>query len=59
MLGAQLVLAVLARGGATPLVVIVGLGLIILGIVMMVRGTMLLGVLAIILGIVLGGLSVL
>ena len=58
MLGSQVLLAKSALGGATPLVVLIGLGLIIVGGVMMFRGKMLLGVVAIIVGIVLGGLSV-
>ena len=58
MLSSQVLLAKSALGGATPLVVLIGLGLIIVGAVMMVKGRMLLGVVAIIGGILLGGLSV-
>jgi LPXTG-motif cell wall-anchored protein len=53
-------LATIAKGGtSTPLVVIIGVVLIVVGIVMLFRRSMLLGALAIIVGIVLGGLSVL
>jgi LPXTG-motif cell wall-anchored protein len=53
-------LATIAKGGTTtPLVVIVGVVLIVVGIVMLFRRSILLGALAIIVGIVLGGLSVL
>jgi hypothetical protein len=53
-------MATIATGGTTtPLVVIVGEVLIVVGIVMLFRRSILLGALAIIVGIVLGGLSVL
>jgi LPXTG-motif cell wall-anchored protein len=53
-------MATIAKGGTTtPLVVIVGVVLIVVGIVMLFRRSILLGALAIIVGIVLGGLSVL
>jgi hypothetical protein len=58
MFGLQLLLARIVHGGATPLVVIIGLILIVVGVVMLFRGKLLLGALAIIVGIVLGGLSV-
>jgi hypothetical protein len=54
----QLLLARVVHGGATPLVVIVGLVLIIVGVVMLFQSRVLLGALAIIIGILLGGLSV-
>jgi ABC-type uncharacterized transport system permease subunit len=46
------------HGGATPLVVIIGLALIVVGVVMLFRRSLMLGALAIIVGILLGGLSV-
>jgi hypothetical protein len=58
MLGMQMLLASVVHGGATPLVVIIGLILIVVGVVMLFRGTVLLGALAIIVGILLGGLSI-
>ena len=58
MLSMYVLLASLVHGGATPLVVIVGLVLIVVGVVMLFRRSMLMGVLAIIVGILLGGLSV-
>ena len=58
MLGMQLLLARIVHGGATPLVVIIGLILIVVGGVMLFRGRVLLGALAIIVGILLGGLSI-
>jgi hypothetical protein len=54
----QLLLASLVHGGATPLVVIIGLILLVVGVVMLFRGTVLLGALAVIVGVLLGGLSV-
>jgi hypothetical protein len=51
-------LASLVHGGATPLVVIIGLILIVVGVVMLFRHSVLMGVLAIIVGVLLGGLSV-
>ena len=60
MLAIWNLLATIAKGGTTtPLVVIVGVVLIVVGIVMLFRRSILLGALAIIVGIVLGGLSVL
>lgn len=60
MLAIWNMLAIIAKGGgATPLVVIIGVVLIVVGIVMLFRRAILLGALAIIVGIVLGGLSVL
>ena len=53
-----MLLAKLVHGGATPLVVIIGLILIVVGVVMLFRGKVLLGAIAIIVGILLGGLSV-
>jgi hypothetical protein len=58
MVAMQLLLASLVHGGATPLVVIIGLVLIVVGVVMLFRGSTLMGALAIIVGILLGGLSV-
>ncbi len=58
MMGMQSLLASVVHGGATPVVVIIGLILIVVGVVMLLRGTVLLGVLAIIVGVLLGGLSV-
>jgi hypothetical protein len=58
MLRLQVLLASVVHGGATPLVVIVGLILIVVGVVMLFRGSVLMGALAIIVGILLGGLSV-
>jgi hypothetical protein len=58
MLAMQLLLASLVHGGATPLIVIVGLVLIVVGVVMLFKRSTLMGALAIIAGILLGGLSV-
>jgi hypothetical protein len=58
MSGMQMLLASLVHGGATPLVVIIGLILIVVGVVMLFRGSVVLGVIAIIVGILLGGLSI-
>jgi hypothetical protein len=58
MLSMQVLLAKIVHGGATPLVVIIGLILIVVGVVMLFRGSILLGAIAIIVGILLGGLSV-
>jgi hypothetical protein len=58
MLAMQVLLASLVHGGATPLVVIIGLVLIVVGVVMLFRRSMLLGALAIVVGVLLGGLSV-
>jgi len=58
MLAMQSLLASVVHGGATPLVVIIGLILIVVGVVMLFRGSVLMGALAIIVGIILGGLSV-
>jgi hypothetical protein len=58
MFGLQLLLARIVHGGTTPLIVIIGLILIVVGVMMLFRGKLLLGALAIIVGIVLGGLSV-
>jgi ABC-type uncharacterized transport system permease subunit len=57
MLGMSL-LASVVHGGATPLVVIIGLALIVVGVVMLLRRSLMLGALAIVVGILLGGLSV-
>lgn len=58
MLSMYVLLASLVHGGATPLVVIIGLILIVVGVVMLFRRSMLMGALAIIVGVLLGGLSV-
>jgi hypothetical protein len=58
MLGMQLPLARVVHGGATPLVVIIGLIAIIIGAVMVFQRRILLGAVLIIVGILLGGLSV-
>ncbi len=59
MLSVTLWLGKVVHGGATPLVVIVGVVLIVVGVVMLFRGSVLMGALAIIVGILLGGLTVL
>lgn len=60
MLAIWNMLALIAKGGATtPLVVIIGAVLIVVGIVMLFRRSMLLGAVAIIVGLLLGGLGIL
>lgn len=46
------------KGGAVPIVWIVGIVLVVAGVVSLVRGSLLLGVILIIVGILLGGLNV-
>jgi|GEM_PF-3293100 hypothetical protein len=58
MVAMQSLLASVVHGGATPLVVIIGLILIVVGAVMLFRGSVLMGAVAIIVGVLLGGLSV-
>ena len=46
------------RGGAVPIVWIIGIVLMVAGVVSLVRGSLVLGVILIIVGILLGGLNV-
>jgi len=46
------------KGGAVPIVWIVGIVLVVAGVVSLVRGSLLIGIVLIILGILLGGLNV-
>ena len=52
-------LAAIVHGGATPLLWIVGIILIVVGVVALVRRSLLMGVVLIVVGVVLGGLNVL
>ena len=52
-------LAAIVHGGATPVVWIVGIILIVVGVVALVRRSLLMGVVLIVVGVLLGGLNVL
>jgi hypothetical protein len=52
-------LAAIVHGGATPVVWIVGIILIVVGVVAVLRRSLILGVVLIVIGILLGGLNVL
>ena len=52
-------LAAIVHGGATPVVWIIGIILIVVGVVAMLRRSLLMGVVLIVIGILLGGLNVL
>ena len=52
-------LAAIVHGGATPLLWIIGIILIVVGVVALVRRSLLTGVVLIVIGVLLGGLNVL
>ena len=52
-------LAAIVPGGATPVVWIVGIILIVVGVVAVFRRSLIMGVVLIVIGILLGGLNVL
>jgi hypothetical protein len=52
-------LAAIVHGGATPVVWIVGIILIVIGVLAMLRRSLLMGVVLIVIGVLLGGLNIL
>jgi hypothetical protein len=52
-------LAAIVHGGATPVVWIIGIILIVVGVLAMLRRSLLMGVVLIVIGVLLGGLNVL
>jgi uncharacterized membrane protein YecN with MAPEG domain len=52
-------LAAIVHGGATPVVWIIGIILIVVGVVALLRRSLLTGVVLIVIGVLLGGLNVL
>jgi hypothetical protein len=52
-------LASIVHGGATPLLWIIGIILIVVGVVALVRRSLLMGVVLIVIGVLLGGLNIL
>jgi len=52
-------LAAIVHGGATPVVWIIGIILIVVGVVAVFRRSLVMGVVLIVIGILLGGLNVL
>jgi len=52
-------LAAIVHGGATPVVWIVGIILIVVGVLAMLRRSLLMGVVLIMIGVLLGGLNIL